>query len=95
MSTLPTGFATPTVPSFLPSTGGLVSGLIAQRNAGSVMNLTLTTPIVIGAPFAPGGTAAFANVSLQPIGAAPHAQVALRLNFYDSTGALIGTQDIV
>ena len=51
-------------------------------------------PIVLGPPFAPGGTAVSMALALEPTGAAPHATVALRLNFYDATGALIGVQDI-
>jgi hypothetical protein len=94
MSAVPTGFANQTSPCYLPSAGGLVQGSITQRNGGSIMNLALTTPIVLGAPFAPGGTAVSFNLSLEPTGAAPHASVALRLNFYDATGALIGVQDV-
>lgn len=94
MSVVPTGFANATAPSFLPSTGGLVQGDIVQRNPNVIMNLQLTNPIVLGAPFAPGGTAVAMNLALEPTGLAPHGVVALRLNFYDANGALIGVQDI-
>lgn len=95
MSAVPTGFANDTTTAFVNATNGVLTGTLREINAGSIVNLSLTTPIVLGAPFAPGGTATQFNLSLQPVGVAPHAQVALRLNFYDATGALIGTQDVV
>jgi len=96
MSAVPTGFANETTPSFLKMTGfPPLIGNINQQNTGVITTLYLTTPIVLGAPFAPGGTAVAMNLALEPVGAAPHASVALRLNFYDAAGALIGIQDIV
>lgn len=94
MSVNPTGLANNNQSCFLLSTGSIVDGGITQRNPGVIMNLLLTNPIVLGAPFAPGGTAVSMNLALEPVGGAPHAVVALRLNFYDANGALIGVQDI-
>lgn len=72
----------------------LLSKFMTQSNTGTLMNIQLTTPLQLAAPFAPGGTATSMNLSLIPVGASPHTAVNLRLNFYNSVGALIGVQDI-
>jgi hypothetical protein len=96
MSAVPTGFANDSTPCYLKMTGfPPLIGNINQLNSGVITTLYLTTPIVLAAPFAPGGTAVAMNLALEPVGASPHGSVALRLNFYDATGALIGVQDIV
>ena len=97
MSQVATGMANNTTASFVKADGSSVltsAAGLQQRNPGVITSIQLTTPLVIGAPFAPGGTAASMNLALIPVGPAPHSAVNLRLNFYDVDGDLIGVQDI-
>lgn len=95
MANVATGMANETKPCFVSSTGASVlTGNLLQQNSGVITSIILTPPIVLGAPFTPGGAAASMNLALIPVGPAPHASVGLRMNFYDTNGNVVGIQDI-
>ena len=90
MSTVPTGLANENAPCFLLSTGGLVQGVISQRNNGVAAEIELTAPYVIAAgPNGPGGTATVVQLLLVPTGGPPATSVDIVVQAYDSANAVI------
>lgn len=93
MSTVATGMANNSTPSFLAANASsTLLGVLTQQNTGVITNIILNPPLVLTTPFSPGGTAVAMNLALLPTGS-PVTAVGLRINFYNAAGSIIGIKD--
>lgn len=90
MSAVPIGFANSTSSSFLLSTGGLIQGVMAQRNNGVISETVLTSPFTIApSPGNTGGVATVVQLLIVPRAPAPFTIVDVVIQIYDATNTVI------
>lgn len=91
MSTVATGMANNTTPSFLPGGGNsLLLGALVQRNNGVHTTLDLWNPFVLAAgPNGPGGTVTAVQLLVASPGGPPATSIGINIQGYDASGNII------